>query len=726
MSSQVFLPILFLFALILPSVAQVQQRSLPSNTAQSTPTPNEKDDVVRITTNLVQVDVVVTKNGKVVNDLNANDFEIFEDGKRQSITNFLYVSNVSNTAPVASMAPTDKKAVPFPPAPIKANEPRRIMALVVDDLGLSAESIAQVRKQLRAFVDEQVQPNDLVAIIRTGADIGALQQFTNDKRLLLSAVKQVQWNICSRVGTSVFSPAQQSTVRLIGGGGGSPCGWESIRSSLSALRFVLRAMGELPGRKSMVLFSDSIPRQEQEVPLPAEDEDLQADERSYYGLLQRLAEIAIRNSIVIYGVDTQGLQPALPTAADMITSDNLKGPITSSMINQQLNALHRNRMTQLIRRREGADILSSETGGFLVKNSNDFRLDRIMEDQQGYYLLGYRPSAETFNRRFHHITARVKKSGLTLRTRKGFYGFTEEEANRFRATEGSKTDLALISPFRAHDIAIELTTVFASDPAAGSILRSFLYLNAKDLTFVDEGEGWYKVAVEMRGIIFGNNGRPLDQIVVTPTVRLRQKGYEQALQDGLVLRFDMPVKRPGPYQLRVAARDLASSRVGSAGQFVTVPDLTKKELALSGIVLSGQMTNKILTISAPLSANATVTGAGEPQVTTNPVNRRYAAGTDLTFACVLYNAELDASRQPRSTVQAKLFREGRQVLSTDPMPVDASLQKDLTRIAVLGVVRLKPDLEPGRYFLQLLASDSPTKDNHREALQWIDFEVLKP
>jgi VWFA-related protein len=702
------------------TLAQVQQ---PSPTPRPTPQ-DDKDDIVRITTNLVQVDVVVTKNGKVVKDLTADDFEIFEDGKRQTITNFLYVSNVGNTSVVsgATAAPpvTNPKSRnvsgPAPP-PIEPSEARRIMALVIDDLGLSAESINQVRRQLRKFVDEQMQPNDLVAIIRTGGDVGALQQFTNDKRLLHSAITQAQWNVCSRIGPTVFRQVVPNTVPLTTNAG-STCGWESVRSSLSSLRFILQAMGDLPGRKSMVLFSDSIPRQEQDIMLRDDDPGSQIDERNYYGLLQRLAEIAIRNSVVIYGVDTQSLQVAGPTAADTVSNSNLKGGVNPQMINDQLNAIRRARMMELIRRREGADVLSKDTGGFLVKNSNDFKLDEIMEDQQGYYLLGYRPAAETFNRHFHHISAKVKKSGLSLRTRKGFYGFTEDEASQLRQ-QLSKTDAALTSPFRAHDIPIDLATIFATDPALGPILRSFLYIDAKSLTFQDDGEGWHKVDVEMRGMIFGGNGRPLGDIVVTPTVRLRQSTYEQALRDGLLLRFDMPVKRPGAYQLRVAARDLVSSRIGSAGQFVTVPDAAR-EFAMSGIVLSGAAEEKVLTISAPAPSENATNAKVEARLSPNPVNRKFKAGSNLVFGFVIYNAST-SDGPPQLTVDAKMFREGKLIDSAEGLRVGVAGQKDLTRISTSGIMYLKPGLEPGRYYLQLVTIDSGKKKN--SAVQWIDFEI---
>jgi VWFA-related protein len=716
MITKLHIAVFVYFTIAATTLAQVQQPS-------PTPPPNaqDKDDIVRITTSLVQVDVVVTKNGKVVTDLTPNDFEIFEDGKRQTITNFLYVSNLSNAAPMPPVTATKNNNVSAPsPPPVELNTARRIMALVIDDLGLSAESINHVRRQLRKFVDEQMQSNDLVAIIRTGADIGALQQFTNDKRLLHSAINQAQWNLCSRVGTTVFRPVQPNTVPLTTNAG-STCGWESVRSSLSSLRFILQAMGDLPGRKSMVLFSDSIPRQEQDIMLRDDDPGSQTDERNYYGLLQRLAEIAIRNSVVIYGVDTQGLQSAASTAADTVSNSNLKGGVDSQMINQQVNAITRARMLEMIRRREGADVLSKDTGGFLVKNSNDFKLDHIMDDQQGYYLLGYRPNTETFNRRFHHISAKVKRSGLSLRTRKGFYGFTEDEANQMRQAQSSKIDAVLVSPFRAHDIAIDLATIFAKDPRLGLLLRSFLYIDAKSLTFQDDGEGWRKVLVEMRGIIFGNNGRPLDEIVVTPTVRLRQSTYEQALRDGLVLRFDMTVKRPGAYQLRVAARDLVSSRIGSAGQFVTVPDATR-EFAMSGIVLSGETEQRILTISAPSQSDVT-NAKVEAHLSPNPVTRKFKAGSNLVFGFVIYNANT-SDGQPQLTVDAKLFREGKLVDSADGLRVNTAGQKDLTRISTSGVVYLKPELQPGRYYLQLVTVDSGKKKNN--AVQWIDFEIIKP
>ena len=181
---------------------------LPLLAQTPTPTPEKSldDDVVRITTNLVQVDVSVTdKNGKIITDLTSTDFEIYEDGKLQPITNFSFVSLANELSPIARPTP-DNKALPAPPVRLRPEQVQRTIALVVDDLGLSWESVYYVRRALKKFVDEQMQPGDLVAIIRTAGGMGALQSFTSDKRQLYAAIERVKWYPQGRGGISAFAP----------------------------------------------------------------------------------------------------------------------------------------------------------------------------------------------------------------------------------------------------------------------------------------------------------------------------------------------------------------------------------------------------------------------------------------------------------------------------------------------------------------------------------------
>jgi VWFA-related protein len=665
--------------------------TLLSAMGQSKPA-DDKDDVVKITTNLVQIDVVVTKNGKPATGLRAEDFEVYEDGRRQTITSFAYVSNVGATAATTPEKAREKTVVP--PEAVKRDVARRTIAIVVDDLGLSAESMSFVRRAVRKFIAEQMQPNDLVAILRTGTQVGALQQFTNDKRLLNRAVEQLRWNMCNRVGVNVL-PAAGSPAYS-----GCP---NSYRNTLGQLRSIVDAMGELPGRKSLILMSDSVPIQDQE--LDADEygnkPDWAGDDWIYRLGLSRIAERAIRSSVVIYSVDTQGLQPIGPTAVDRFTGN------VREMSGQMQNILS-TRSYLLLRRREGGELIARQTGGFQVRNSNDFQFDRIMQDQSGYYLLGYRPTDETFNKRFHHIKAKVKRAGMSLRTRFGFYGVTEEEAKRQLPTPARLTNLALMSPFGAQELEIELSCFFGNDKVRGSLIRSFVYLDANNLTFkpVDDR---YQTPLEISGVIFGDNGRVVEQVKHGVVLNLRQEEYERAKRDGLRLRFDMPAKQPGSYQVRIAVREGETEKIGSAGQFVGVPDLKNNKLALSGIVLG-----------------AAAHAAPQEVAMSNPAVRRFKVNSDLYFAFVTYNAALDAAtNSPNLVMQTKLFRDGKSVKSGAETAINVTNQADLGRIMTTHAVRLTPDLEPGNYYLQILITDRAAKGKQPPVIQWVDFEILK-
>jgi VWFA-related protein len=689
---------LALFCLWSIGLAQTQPGAPPPVLAHDQS--QDKDDVVRITTNLVQIDAVVTKNGKTVPDLKAEDFEIFQDGRRQTITSFAYISNIpKTTTSAAPAARADKRDELVPPTPLKPEDARRTVAIVVDDLGLSAESMSDVRRQLRKFVTEQIQPHDLVAIIRTGVDIGALQQFTNDKRLLMRAVEQLRWNPCSRVGVSVLPPWDGGGF---GGGAGRGCGGQTHWSTFGSLRFILDAMTDLPGRKSMMVLSDSMPIEDQASEFNGIAWNT-IDSYNRLAALRRIAEMAIRRSVVIYSIDTQGLQPTGITAADRFS-----GRVYD--ITQQMNATITARGRLLFERRAGGDLIARQTGGFQVKNSNDLKLDRVLEDQSGYYLLGYRPAEETFNRRFHKITAKVTRSGMTLRTRYGFFGYPEEDAPR---VPRSKMSLALTSPFGAQEINVEFTSFFANDATAGSFIRSFLYVDAKDLTF-ETVDGKHEAKIELHGAVFGSNGIPVNQIRHNAVVSLTQKDYEQSQRDGIRIRFDMPARQPNAYQVRVAVRDVASSRVGAAGQFVFVPNLKKKLLAVSGVVLLQG------------TSESSQTGAIDTSVA-SPAVRRYLPNSDLYATCEIYNASIDAAlKRPNLTIESKLFRDGKRVFTYPKVAVDVANQADLSRILVNLKFRLGPDLEPGHYHLQLAITDEPLKDKLFPAVQWADFEIVKP
>jgi len=708
MKLKALLALLVLFCILLPGLAQTKPAAPPPPQQTS----DDKDDVVRITTNLVQVDAVVTKDGQHVRDLTVNDFEIYEDGKRQEITSFAYVSNVPGMTPQPVAVPAKRKSKDIAPAaPLRRDDPHRTIALVVDDLGLSAESMGHVVKQLRKFIAEQLQPNDLVAIIRTGGEVGALQQFTNDPRVLNRAVDKLRWNARSRVGLYIFPPVGS----LIDDGTLSRSTFSySFSPTMTALRFIIEAMGELPGRKSLVIMSDDLPVESQEfgpnfdsrmgrstvggfnADSPAANSAFGDSSLSNAGLLQKVAEKAIRSSVVIYSVDTQGLVITGITAADSFHGD----PRT---VGARMNDLLSSRSRLALIRREGGDLLARQTGGFQVRNSNDFQLKRVLEDQSGYYVLGYRPTDETFNKRFHHIKAKVKRSGMTLRTRFGFLGVSEEEAKKTQRSVVDMTNLALASPFGAQEINVDVTSFFISDKTAGSIVRSFVYIDAKDVTFTP-AEGRQQAAIDLHGAIFGDNGIIVEQVRRGASLSLSESDYQHAMRSGMQLFFDIPVKRAGAYQVRIAARDKPSSRIGSAGQFVTVPDLTKKKFAVSGIILG---------------TGKDSTGQG----LAGPGARRFTSNTDLYFAYMLYNAAYESGGLRNLLVQAKLFRDGKHVYSGPETPISSANQVDPGRVVATGMLHLPADLEPGNYYLQVVITEELAKNKTTPLIQWVDFDI---
>jgi hypothetical protein len=178
------------------------------------------DEVVRITTNLVQVDAVVTDDkGRPVTDLRPEDFEILEDGHPQVITNFSYISSASASAaePAAATPAPAKNAPPVRPARLRQTDAHRTIVLVVDDLGMSFESINFTRQALKKFLEEQLRPDDVAAVVRTRGGVDALQQLTSDKKQLTAAIERVRWNSFGRTGLSAVQ-----TLSGQGVGPGSP------------------------------------------------------------------------------------------------------------------------------------------------------------------------------------------------------------------------------------------------------------------------------------------------------------------------------------------------------------------------------------------------------------------------------------------------------------------------------------------------------------------------
>ena len=733
------LTLLLLCCFLTQQVIAQQTSSPPQTPARPSPTPvvnapkaADEQDVVKITTNLVQIDAVVTdKSGKRIVDLKPDEVEIYEDSQVRAITSFSYINLNSPSPPPTSL---DQKAraigAPMVPRRLRPEQVRRTIALVVDDLGLSFESAYNVRKSLKQFLDEQLQPDDLVAIIRTSGGIGALQSFTTDKRQLYAAVDKVKWNVTGRseVSANPFMFSAGLMDRAEEGGRGATKKEEleiekqvvRLRrdmfavGTLGALHYVIKGLQSLPGRKSVILFSDgiNIPR----------GNDI-GDDR-ILDVLSELTDFANRASVVLYAVDARGLQTLGLSAGDTTTG------FTPEQVDDRLA----NRKNSLLETQQGLTLLAAETGGIAVLNSNDLSrgIKRILDDQQGYYLIGYRPDESTFanvngQSKLHHIRVKIRRPGdFNVRTRSRFFGRTDEPKAE-NLTPSQQLGNALTSPFSASDIQLKLTSTFANTKSAGSVLQSFLHVKASDLTFSTEPDGSRKATFDIAAITFGDNGRVIEQHGYQPSVTVAAADFERVNKNGFVFGLTIPIKKAGAYQLRMALRDVLTNRIGAAGQFVEIPDLSKNRLTVSGILLSGipletYRKNALLQPAGEKSDGANL--QADPNA--NPAVRLFKTDHALVYAFNIYNARVDkGSGKSKLKTQLRIFRDGKLIFAGDEEAFSPLDQTDPKRLLGAGVVRMGSQMVPGEYVIQIVVTDLLAKQKENVTSQWIDFDVIK-
>ena len=698
--------------LLTPSPAQTPPQKVPGPPAPASPSTNQEPGVIRITVSLVQIDAVVTDSkGKQVTNLEPKDFEVLQDGKPQKITNFSYITlqHPATGAPSTPKKPNAPSGPVLPAVPLRPEQVRRTIALVVDDLGLSFEGTAYVRQAVKKFVDTQMQPGDLVAILRTSAGMGALQQFTSDQRVLYAAIDRVRWYPFGRKGVAAFPALNSGTTA-------DDTNLEAFRQeiftvgTLGALNYVVQGLRELPGRKSVVLLSEGFPFFSREDP-GANSRVTEA--------LRRLTDLANRASVVMYAIDARGLPTLQFTAADDTSGLSTTG--FQDALNQ--------RREQYFDSQTGMVYLAEQTGGFFVHDNNDIDggLRTILDDLTGYYLIGFKPDPITFNAKkagpdFHKIKVKVNVPGLHVRSRTGFYGVPDEEKPVYR-TRSDQLIAALTSPFGSGDVHLKLTSLFSDDARGGPLVRSLLHIDAHDLTFTDEPDGLKKTVIDVLAITFGDSGAMIDQVDRTYTMKLKPDQYKQSLERGFLYTTNVPIRKSGAYQLRVALRDPSSQRVGSASQFIEVPDVRKGKLAVSGIWISAdpsQLKTKGQD-QADTEDQARASSEGSPAV------RVFHPGSAIVYTYQIYNAHFDShGNAPEVQVQTRVFRDGREIFSGKPATVKSTGQTDLKRVATAGELRLGPAMEPGDYVLQVTVTDNLAKPKYRTATQWIDFEVIRP
>ena len=701
--------------------------------AQQTPPPA---GVIRINVNLVQVDAVVTDaNGKAVTNLTRDDFEVFQDGELQKLTAFDFVA-VKNRAAMldrlrVSVDPRNALGgVPPPPQRpmLKRDAIRRTIALVVDDLALSFDSVVRVRDSLKKWVDNEMEEGDLVAVVRTSAGMGSLQRFTMDKQMLSAAIDLIRYQP-GRVGVSSFAATTGAPPPAINPETGevvvNPETGEVVKDaidtsifedevehayvvgSLGAIQYVVRGLRDLPGRKSLILFSESM-----KFTFLAGSglvRSSQLSNATSETRIRKLADEASRSSVVIYAIDPRGV-----INTSLTSEDN-----TAGMTDQEIAQISSDRTQRLIESRDGMVVLTQKTGGLFVHDNNDMTrsLRQVVDDGDGYYLLGYQPDLFTFEdarkSAFHSIKVRVKKPGLTVRSRTGFFG-TPDNQPSVPQSRGTQITNALVSPFASDDLRVHLTGLFSPSEKGATAINALLHFDARDLKFSEGADGSRTAEGEIVATTVDGDGEQVDTVARSWKITVPQDAYERLLTAGLVYTAILPVKKPGGYQLRAVVRDSGSQRLGSAMQFIEVPDVKKGRLTLSSIVMGASLPNPGEGDSPGPMDRERVEGS--------PAVRIFRSGSVITYAHEVLNARLDSDKKPQLESQIRLFRNGQQVYASRGASVISAPQQNSKRLILTGQMQLK-QISAGDYTLQIIVQDHLRYDKYQIATQASDFQV---
>lgn len=679
-------------------------------TPQKPPQEIAPEDIIRITTNLVQTDVVVTdKNEQIIPDLKLEDFELYDNGKKQDIRFMEFVGVDTGRRSEGTRPSSLPNYVEQNRPGLLAKDVKRVVAFVIDDLTMQFVDLPAVRKMLLNFVDNKMRDGDLVAIVRVVGGKGLLQQFSTDRQLLRRAISQIRI-VSHPFGASETPDDPKLTVfpaqSLDSPSVDEPTDTPEIYSSnddtiryfrglsvITTANYVINSLREIPGRKNLVMITGGIPI----------FEIGKADNSDVTRLLNQLTDNAIRAGVVINSLDPRGLRaspgvkgfqatPAKSALGGNDPADALFGrgdPGAQSALGSMLAGGSEHL---------GLSTVAGMTGGVSVVNTNNFDagLDKILARSNGYYTLAYSPS-EKFDRKFHEIEIKVKRGGTKLYSHAGYFA-REEVAATGPRTKEEEVAAAARSPLARNDIDVTPNVVIRLKQDNKASLDIHMLIDAKKLHFNETGDH-YQVSLDIVGFIFDQTGRNRGGFSETVNLNLARDDYQRALLQGLTYSASTEVP-PDYYQVRAIVREASSGSLGTFSKYLEVPDLTKGKLAMSGVFLFA--TDAQGTKPAPLLA-------------LRQLNRKQ----DLRYVTLIYNPKLkDGKPQLRSQM---IISQGNKVLLREPeQPVESNNSTPITKMGQLGLSRVAP----GRYVLTLVITDPLADKKTQTQARSIDFTVV--
>jgi VWFA-related protein len=658
---------------------------------------------IRLSTELVQIDVLVTnKSNKPVGGLTREDFELYDNSKPQHIANFAYEE--TRTRRVEETAGENTRL----PKAITAGELKRVFAFVVDTLHIKFENIGRTRKMLSDFVDNKMQPGDLVLILPTGGGSGVLQQFTSDQRLLHRAIDRLRPFFFSNDTTPYRSMARLglgSTGRTASGAanrgfgrqsmpsiqGGNPDPFEEadVHTTLNAMKETIKSMSKLPGRKVAVLVSEGI----------------RASATQTTQDLKETTAMAGRGNVVFYTIDPRGLEPLMLNVTDEIDTDaDFSTAVTDAMESKR---------SDFYESQDSLREIALDTGGKFFGNNNDIvhGLDQMLDENSAYYMLGFYPEAGKWDGKFHKVKVVVREHPeLTVSFRKGYLAKSPKPESTATDPKAAEVIEAISSPLVRRDIDLRLTPLYIDDAQREPVVTLLLHIDASKLTFV-QSEGRYRDQLEEIGFVLDAKGNTIDRFSNVLDLNLLPQSYQNALKRGFVATRTMNIK-PGTYQIRLFVRETGPRLIGTANDFIDVPNMKSEKLTTSSLFLSGQAVEQ--------GKRVDTAGIGG-----TPSQRRFQRSGEFAYSLVIYNPKVDdKSKQPQLEMRTRILKGSKVIYNGGPKPVVAAEGSTLpARIITGGVIKLL-SLEPDDYTIEVTVVDRLRKKKEDNVIRReMDFSV---
>src|SRR5262249_3215017 len=662
---------------------------------------DSSDSVVRISAQLVQIDVIVTdKAGKAAAGLKREDFELYDNNKLQDISHFAYETTR------ARAVERQIEEAPVLPRAITAAEVKRVLAFVVDTLHMKPENLYRTRQMLQNFIDKQMEPGDLALILPTAGGSGLFQQFTSDQRLLRRAADRLRPFIFSNDTTpfrSTANPFGQSSAASspIGMGRGGrtqpripqprlgsnpdPLEEADVRATLGTLNNLISSMKQLPGRKLALFVSEGI-------------RIFQTDTSQD---LRHTTDLAARADVVFYTIDPRGLDPLGISAADDIGDQD-----PADFLSSKRDDFHESH--------DSLNAIAVDTGGKCFSNNNDIKrgLANMLEENSGYYLLGFQPEGSKWDGKYHKLKVLVRgRPDLTVSFRKGYIAQDDKPKLKENVDPKIAENVAAISsPLVRRDIDLQLTPFYSDDAKREPVIATRLHIDASQLHF-NQVDGRYKDVLKLIGFVMDTSGKTVDGFSEELTLNLLPEHYEQSIKTGFLATRTLTVK-PGVYQMRVLVREADTGKLGTANNYIEVPNLKSDRLSLPSIFTS-----------PPRDQQGRVPESAGKGATLS--QRRFKRGSQMEYMFIVYNAASEGHEsQTELELRVRIMQGGRPAFSGQPRPVRPLAESTPPKRIITGGTLTLGQLAAGDYTLEVTVTDKLRKKESRAVVkQEIDFSI---